>query len=458
MELDVKTASAIVLLVGFVGLLFVKMELAVYLTLPFVLLSRHMPYLFTVANGVIVVVLVVAVIRASIECRANYRFAYTIQSPFFALSIFLLSAYLFSLALSSPDYSSTDDLRAHYKFFVSLCFAILYGSFLIGFVTTEKRFRNLIAVMLIILMSNLVFAPFTYVLGATDLLAGFIRSGTVEVGADQNQAVRLSGLFFHWEEYSQYLAMCSLMLMLVLLKTKGILQVFLGTVFAVSVVELFLTNSRGSVIVFAVGCFFVMSIKLVAEKKKFRTLITAFLVGLSVLSALIMAEATGLLSLADRFALMDETVKTPFGEMPAARAGAWVPAIIHGLERPLAGSGPSLLPYTLYNEHSGYLVWPHNLYLLIFATVGLVGLFCYSLLFSLMLAALLKSLRRDLAPLTRAIVLGLVVAWAAFLIESVKFDGWLRQPSSWFYYIWILVALSYATANLKRGEKSPATD
>lgn len=446
---DVQIVSAIILMLGLPVLATMRPEKIVFYTLPFVLLSRHMPFLYTVANGVILIVVLLASIKTLLARNDGVdRLRLLFHNPFLYFSIILFFVYFVSYLYS--DFNTGLPGEKNQEYLISLFCVLVYGNFIISFVHNEERFLGLVKSLFIVLLINLAFAPLSLMVGQVDYLGGFVRSQTIEAGSGLDKASRLGGLFFFWEEYSQYLAMTLLGIGAAIFAFKGKYRWVLICVFLIGMVELLLTNSRGSILVFGFGFVLLFLFSRGLGKSSIKAIMTFGLLALFTGGAIYIAELTGYLHLQERFSLMSQMVSTKYGDLPVARAGVWVPALDSAREKLTIGHGPSYYPLTSYSGFDGKLLWPHNLWLLILNTTGILGLTVYIFICGWAVKISFSTKRLAISPLTKTIIFGIGLGWLAFFMESFKFGGWLRFPSGWFYYLWILMALTFSISNFKR--------
>lgn len=211
------------------------------------------------------------------------------------------------------------------------------------------------------------------------------------------------------------------------------------------------TGNRGGVISLVVGTILMMY----AFRKELgpRRIILAGIggAGLFLIVALVIIQTTEF----DR--LYERVVSTEFRDgMPETRAGPWMDAAERIAQKPIIGHGPRIQfdPETIMLARLDWIAGhPHNLYLFLLYTVGVVGLIAYLLLFVRIFLHLWQARRyrlddRLIQGLPRVGVVLLVV----FLIDQIKVEFLRFTLADYQQYMFALWGFLLAAAGILRQE------
>jgi O-antigen ligase len=433
--------------VGFVGLIacfLLKQEQIIYLTTFSLFFAYQLRYFSTIPNGAIFVMLLILFIKSIIERRSVINLALVFKNPFFLPSIFILLCYLISII--KPFSSHSNGLELHIEMIKGLLCVFTYCWILIGFIESKQRLINMGLILLIMLVGNLAFGLITLVKPDFVILPGYLESGSM-IGESAAE-FRVAGLTFKWEAYAEYLMMAVIFIASFLMRYKMTTKhkIMSALLLLLTAFELLLTNTRGPIVVVCLGLsiliFFNKRINLI-KKILFLLTVTILIAG-----SLFVADKTGLLRISERFETFAHISQTKYGPIPAARYDAWVPAIDRIVKDKCLGVGPSYYPFTGYfSKLSSGPLWPHNSVLMILATIGFYGLIAYFFLFTRMWSSYKRSAGFT-DEFTRVFSQSLGLAIFMLMIDSLKFDGFLRQPDSYFYFVWLVFALFFCIQNL----------
>lgn len=442
-----QTIKTFILIIGLIFCIFAKEEHLIYLSCVSVFFPFHLRYFGTITNGILCMTSFVLFVRYSFTKTTILSKKYIYNSYFFLPSLMIFLCYFISLL--PAFFQKTAFSSYHFVFLEGLFSILLFGNILNSFLTSKERLINVLTILLIMLIFNLLFGIITLVKPSFVIVPGYFQSGAVVTDTEtiKGGAIRLSGLNFQWEGYAEYLMMATIVFagLLMNLKMNTRRKIFLVICLIVCTAELLLCNTRGAVVCTVFGCGLLLLTNTEFSFMK-KTLYT-FLLCLTMVIAIFFASATGYLRLKERFGTFSAMEKTTYGYMPKARAGAWVPALDKITKDNFLGSGPSLYPYTFYPpEKLKGISWPHNLTLIILATTGLYGFFSY--LFLLIRSGFIfKKSKTIKEPFCRAFFYSAGFSILVFIVESQKFDGFLRQTDSIFYFIWLWIAIFFSAQN-----------
>jgi O-antigen ligase len=226
-----------------------------------------------------------------------------------------------------------------------------------------------------------------------------------------------SGAYFNINHFAYYLCMavmCSLLLYVTESRSK---KLSLGRlfIFAILVAALVRNHSLGPYL--AVLCAFISSIVLAIwlDRRQLKRIITAFII--FVLVTIIMSISDGYLYLDLRIFGLDLLRlfegQEEINDIGSGRWILWVNGMDFIKERPLLGSGPSLL-YDKYLLATGSINRPHNEFIEHAASIGIPGVLLYISTLFLYLKSFIKK-RKNVSILG----FGLLSIIIAYLVSSL---------------------------------------
>jgi len=434
------TIKGILLYVGLIFFLFAKEKYLIYISMFMVLCPVHLRYVGTTSNGIILILALILLFRSLVSQKSILSFKRITTNPFFIPGLLILCSYFISWIWAFLEHYK--GMSYHTEFLISMFCVFILSNIIIGFVDSKAHLLGIQNILLVILIVNLLFAIATLIKPELKFIL-LSTSGSVITGGED---LRLGGLTFRWEAFAEYLMMSVVFFTCMLTKGKDIkYKYLLLTLLFVVVIELFLTNTRGAVVTSLLGIVFI--ILFFTKFNPIRK--TAIMVGISflVLAGAYIADSTGFLNLKERFQTFENTVETKYGSMPEARAGTWVPSLDQIVDDSFMGHGPSFHPLSGYEGGFGKMPWPHNLTLIILVTVGIYGLIAYCFLFFRFLISIIK-ITKITDKYSAIFYKSLWIALLMFFVDAQKFDGALRQSTSYFYFIWMIVALLFTSYNI----------
>ena len=212
--------------------------------------------------------------------------------------------------------------------------------------------------------------------------------------------------------------------------------------FAISLVALLLTNSRGSVISLVAGLvlwmvFTLLFVPMKAVGRAKLLLSLGAIVALSVVSWEMLPDIITY-SFAQRMNVLLADVQS--GNLASNRASVWLPGLSHALDSPVIGIGIA----NQYEEMAklGMDTSSHNLFLETILETGLAGLVLLTGMLTACLITVIRLSRTGTTEETRRIGLALLLGFLAGIINVCA------EPSFWGaeygYIFWSMVAGAYA--------------
>lgn len=424
----------------------VKQEYIIYITCFTLYFSYYLRYLGSTTNGIICISVFTLLLRSVIEKQSIISMKLIKKNPFILPSFILLICYLISFARVYKSTSSSL-VEYHFTFISGIIFVFIFSYLIIGFVNTKERIIALLQILIAMLVLNLLFGLITLIFPSFTLLSGYLESKTLEVGVGSDKAIRLGGITFHYEAYAEYLMMAIVFGTALLMKIK--LQFnklfFCLILLLLCSIELLLTNTRGALITVLIGILLpIVFNKNSSLGKKIYILLVVVICGISVT---FIAEITGMLKIVERFSSFGGSDSNAMSV--SNRDIVWARAIAKIMQDKYLGSGPSFYPSTTYVlkfDDPTLPLWPHNLFLLIIATIGIYGLIAYLFLFIKMIVLWVK-VKNIADNYVKYFYYSLGIALLMFLIDAQKYDGFLRETVSYFYFMWFLIAFFFSANN-----------
>lgn len=434
--------------------LFIPNKRLIYLSSFLILFPIHLPFITNTSNFIIILLASTLFARSVVHGTSHTHLRRIVRNPFFPVSIVIWLTYLFAffLALARDE----KGMFYHGSFFFSITCAVMFVWLIIAYVTDRDRLNGFFKIFIWVLGLNLVFAVASFkfpVLRNISSRIGMSEVGSVAVGSGEDFAVRLGALNFYWEAYAEYLMAALIFIATYLLNAKHHTTKWtFGIILALAAVtELLLTNTRGAVVVAAIGLwvaiFFFTNYSM--TKKTSYLLIFSLITLLSIF----IAQKTGFLNLKERFSQFGDLVWTQYGYFPKGREFAWPQAIDQIINDHFIGRGPSFYPLTVYQGGHGNLIWPHNLILLIIATVGIQGLLAYLWCLA-RVGVLMRRIPKIKDAKARAFFTALWLSFMFILFDEMKFDGFLRSASAYYYFCWSVIALLFSSVHFDVASKT----
>jgi O-antigen ligase len=153
--------------------------------------------------------------------------------------------------------------------------------------------------------------------------------------------------------------------------------------------------------------------------------------------------------------MYDRLQATEFEEgLPDTRAGTWADIWPRIFDKPVLGHGPRL---RLYNDHAqpypgtAVINYPHNLYLFLLYTVGLVGLIAYLFFFAWLIFRYKAGVRKSIDdPFVHGFIKLGVLLMIVFLIDQMKVEFLRFLTVDYWHYIFSIFAIWLAFADMAR--------
>jgi O-antigen ligase len=441
--------KSLLLYSGVILFFFIKQKVLIYISMFLVLFPVSLGPLGSTSNGIILMLAFILFVRIAFGQKSIVSFQRILSNPSFIPGLLILFSYLISWVMAFV--SNHDGMDYHTKYFISILCAFIFFNIIIGFLDSRSRLLEIQHFLLFFLLINVVFAYILFVFPTIKLdipFLGAFDTGTGIKGEGLTKAFRLGGITFSVEAFSEYVMMSVVFLTSIIalhdqLKVKQ--KFFITGLLITTVVALLLTNTRGAIFCSLIGVGFI--IIFFTHFNPIKKTLMVFGVSIIFLTGGFIVTSLDSFHILERSKDLTSFVETDYGLLPKGRAGTWIPAIDQIIDDRFMGNGPAFFPLTGYEGAFGTIPWPHNILLIIIGTVGIYGLIAYLFLFIKFLISL-----RMIAKITDAycrwFYKSLWVALLMFFIDAQKYDGALRQPSSYFYFMWMLFAIFFSYSNL----------
>lgn len=357
------------------------------------------------------------------------------RTPLDAPIVGLLVAYLISFY----------NVEAQYLHFAINNFMLVIGSALtyvlvVNNVRTEADLRRIHGFYLAALLAILLVSAFELLNPGRPLVAGWIDFGHQVTEGAEVRNLRIGGPFFDFEQLGEFCAI-SLMFLLFLYRQSASTsrRVLLAGVGILALIILFATATRGAIVSLAVALLYLGWL----VRRRLR------LIPLTIGILVVGAGGTAVFAMVNQFTLAGDVFarlgETHFvGGLPDSRAEVWPQAVERWLHHPIIGWGP----YYTARRGLDLWYWPHNLFLFVLNSVGIVG-FAF---FAWMLWRLWRATRPDTDDLghpdyVRGYLLVARVQFMLLMVDQIKIE-FLRNP----YYqaqVWMLFSLWMAASRIR---------
>jgi hypothetical protein len=431
-----------VILVYVVLLFYLKYEHIVCLLIFMSLMDVPIRQLYTSSTNVLIfIALLVIYVRNTFIENTGSLYERIKNNSITLPLILVICSYSISLLFAKKS------LGDHFEMYHSILCVSLLIWMIIGAIQEKSQIIAINTVLLVVLLLNLAFSFVFILYPEIDTIRAHVLS--LAEFTDEG-ASRLQGLSFRGEAYGEYLMICALWLFTMLVRgelRKG--RIFFWLLTVVTVSALIMTRLRGANGVFLLGTIVVLLTSGSVPLWK-RTVALSGIVLVFTGSLFVLQTYSNEPTLLDRFYLFSDTSKN-VGYIPKTRYYTWMPAFRQARANNFMGTGPSFAPYIEETKWKDIVAgrevtWPHNITLIVLCTVGIYGLLCY--LFLVYRAVRLRRIFDDLDSYLKSCYSGYLICFTMFLLEAQKYDGFLRHPSSDFYYIFILIALLFSCENL----------
>ena len=421
-------------------LFYIASRMTIYQSLAFFLVVYPFPTFTSVGSTntlILTTITILWLIRMSArELTFSLRSILTPFLPVVAIG-YLLSTY----SMHSPE-----EIQGGLGvlFDVLACFFLYY--MVVNFVRDEKALkRTLLFFGISSILIHLVSVYEAIFPGRAFLEGWLIGERTRFISAKYGQ--RTGGPFRDFELLSEYCAVTTPILLFMWLRAERRSRIFWGIILGLTVFSQFATVTRGGFISLGIG---VVYLTWLLRKE----------IGLSRAIGSLAVAATAItvigLFLPHVFrmeSLFSRLEKTKFEHgVPDSRVGAWGPNFKRAQEHIFIGHGPKFSVGSGLEKYS----WPHNGYLFIWVTIGLIGLVGYILLWVTCFVQTGKYGGPLLAgPFVPGFLTAVHVSWLVFMIDQLKID-FARNPI-YFIFTWFFMGITAAGCEIVRRSNETAS-
>lgn len=425
-----------------------KLEYLIYLLIFLSFFTIPMESLSTSSTNLLILLFVIVCFFRAALLKKNIISLQLIKKNSLTLPLILIIlSYTISFAFIEKDWNY------HIMFYQSIISVSIFVFIVIGSIKKPEQILRINKIFLIVLIGNLLFSFFFLLWPNIDSIRADFLSLPIMSG---EVASRIQGLTFRWEAYGEYLMICSLWLMLMLMRGQFKKRKYLLWIITfITISVLILTRLRGSTIIFLLGILiFTLTSRSIIFPKKILALVS--IITFFMLVQFIVDTFTDRVTLLDRlYELTDQNQRV--GYIPETRYFTWIPTWRLAQSKGYLGIGPSFAPYVKNISWSDVVssngsgestVWPHNLTILILCTVGLYGLISY--IFLIYRTIRLRKIFIKLDKYYEYTYSSYLFCFLMLLLETQKFDGILRTPGASFYLFFIMIALMFTSENIVR--------
>jgi O-antigen ligase len=385
-------------------------------------------------NGTLNVVLVY-VMAIAFLLRGRIRWL-----PLGGCALLIFGAYVVSTGFAHPA-----TRVAHAVYVANLVSAFLLFYLVYNFIRSEGDVRLVLGTLVAMNVLVLIYCAAQTLVGEVSLF-GVKELSTMGLRADG----RLLGPFNAVGLTAEYFVLSTLLMCYLLVHAQGRWsRLALYTLIGLNFLFLVATANRGGflVLIGAGGWFLLL----------FRAQLgTARAIGLGMVGIMLLSVASlVIINFTDFPGLFERLEATEIDEtgIPDTRVKTWTGIAPLIEQRPVIGHGPHFYqlddpaPYPGF-EHP---LWPHNLYLYLLYTVGVVGLTAWLIFFAAMAYRVIKGLRTPNLPGEQDLSKGLVKLGAIMipiiLIDQLKIEFLRSQLIDYWHYLFALFGIWIALAD-----------
>ena len=277
----------------------------------------------------------------------------------------------------------------------------------------------------------------------TVLIPGWIDFSHVLTEGAELHNLRVGGPFHDYELLAEHCALYFLLFLFLFRQARSIgARTVNALMMGYSLFILAVTQTRGAIVALTTGALFLMFL----IRRRLR-LVPVTILLLSTAAGLTLLEYV-VANFTHSGSVVGRIAETHFKNgLPDTRADVWPAAIERMMHHPLIGWGPYYS--TLTGLHFWY--WPHDVYLYVANTIGLIGLGCFLwLLGTLWRISRPDTDRLDDPDFVRGYLLIAHVMLLVFLVDEVKIE-FLRN-TIYLFQPWILFSTIVAAHRLRRAQ------
>ena len=379
--------------------------------------------------------------------------------PLISCILFILFAYFLSMSQLDPK---TSVYLSHVIYIISLGSNFLIFYIVYNFILKENNPKNFLNILILLNFIVIIYALFqmqigfeSYSLfGIEELTVKASKELPIEGGSFVERRLR-GGPFASASMNAEFMAIQIFILGYFILfeKKKWKLSLYLALI-ALNYMILIGTGSRGGFFSFSIGVimFYLFYFQEIGFKRVF--------LSLAIFSFLLLFISIITVTYTQYDSMFIRIKKTKIeGVIPDTRKNVWKIATEAIKEKPFLGWGPRLETKKLriFKEEKRMksdttyksIPYPHNLYLFLLYTLGIVGLISYLLFFSAIYYKFIKANRRNLS---RSFNDGLpklgIILITVFLIDQIKLEFLRHNLHDYQNYIFMIFAAFIAFSDL----------
>jgi O-antigen ligase len=370
-----------------------------------------------------------------------------IRLPMLPQILGVLFAYLITLSMVYPP-----TMSQHIVYIISLISAVMVFWIVYDLTMRVERLQDIVNVFLIMNICVIIYSVIQLIAGPGErvVLFGIEELHMMRVRADR----RLTGPFGAAGIAAEYTAIVLMLILYQLISTKKFwMQIGLVLLGATNLLLLITTGNRGGFLVLIGGgmMFLWMFRSVIGPVRSIG--IAAAAVTILTITSIVAINLTEFDLLFERLAETEIEAG-----IPDTRAIVWPIAWEASMEAPIFGHGPRLRfdgeeDGARYEGHL-FILYPHNLYLFLMFTVGIVGMFAFLIFLLTPLVKCWKSIRHSrVETYARGLARTGIIVMTIVLVDGIKV-GFLRYAMvDYWHFVFAIMGMLVAVCDrIKPGQ------
>ena len=364
-----------------------------------------------------------------------------IRMPMLLQTLGVLFAFLVSFAVVYPP-----TMKQHVVYIISLLSAFMVMWIVYDLTMRVDRLQTIVNIFLIMNVFVVIYCVIQLIAGPGErvVLFGINELHMMRVRADR----RLTGPFGAAGIHAEYTVIILFMILYQMIMTKEFwTKVGLFLLGSTNLLLLITTGNRGGFLVMlAAGMMFLWMFRRVIGPV--RTIgIAAAAVTILAITSIVAINMTQFDRLFERLAKTEVQAG-----IPDTRAIVWPVAWEAFLEEPILGHGPRLRfdgedDGARYEGHL-YILYPHNLYLFLAFTVGIVGVTAFVILLFSPLIRCWKTIRRtSFESYETGLARTGVIIMTIIIVDGIKIDFMRYTQVDYWHFVFALMGMLYAVCD-----------
>ncbi|VAX13625.1 hypothetical protein MNBD_GAMMA24-926 [hydrothermal vent metagenome] len=361
--------------------------------------------------------------------------------PLWGVVLLILMAYMISLSQVPPSV-----YREHIPYLIALVSAFLVFFIIYNFVRQERDVHFIPQLLLWLNLLVIIYSIAQILIGETKVALFGIKEFTLTHARGGNDP-RLTGPFNAVGIMAEYLVITILLIAYELVhEQSGRKRLLLYGLLASDMALLIATANRGGFLSLILGM--ILFLILFRRELGLRRIVGSLIAGVTLLAV----GATVIINYTSYGRMFERLSQTKVeAGVPDTRSVTWPMALEQIKNKPLLGHGPQLRLYKDFERKiPGHtpIFFPHNLYLYLLYTVGVVGLVAFMMLFLAVMLRTRRAARYDIGdPYLHGLLrMGALLIFIV-LVDQIKLEFLRSSLIDYWHYLFMLLALFVGLAD-----------